>query len=299
MPLQVVGLLAFAGLLHSVGNLFAKRGEDAQAYLWLVLAVVAVGGAVPLLVFGAISGMHGMSLPPIAWALVALSGALEALYYTLLGRAYQVGDFSLVYPLARGSAPLFATLIALLFLHEDPSWSGAVGILLIVCGIYVLHVPAFDRKGLLAPLVAVSGSMRGGISLLALVIGLVIASYSVVDKEGVGFVSPVLYLYLILVVPTILLAPRMLAKRRAAVRREWTRRWPRIVTTAVCFLGAYLLVLFALQTTQVGYVSSVREVSVVFAAVLGSLALREPFAEKKILGSLLIFAGILAIGLAA
>lgn len=295
MPLQVVGLLALAGLVHSVGNLLAKRGEDAQAYLWLVLAVVAVGGLVPFLVLGAIGGLFGAPPPLVAWALVALSGALEALYYTLLGRAYQAGDFSLVYPLARGSAPLFATLIALVFLHERPSWAGAAGILLIVCGIYVLHVPAFDRKGLLAPLAA----LRGGISRLALVIGLVIASYSVVDKVGVGYVSPVLYLYLILVVPALLLAPRMLVARRAAVGREWTRRWPRIVTTAICFVGAYLLVLFALQTTQVGYVASVREVSVVFAAVLGSLVLRESFAEKKILGSLLIFAGILAIGLSA
>ncbi len=292
MPLQVVGLLAFAGLLHSFGNLLAKRGEDAQAFLWLALVAVAIVGLIPCVVFYT---RFSAPLPAVGWALVALSGALEALYYFLLGRAYQAGDFSLVYPLARGSAPLFATLIALAFLGERPSWAGAAGILLIVGGIYVLHVPAFDRKGLVAPLAA----MRRGISLLALLIGLVIASYSVVDKRGVSYTSPLGYLDLILTVSAILLAPYMLVARREAVRREWAKRRWRIVTTAICFVAAYLLVLVALQTTQVGYVASVREVSVVFAVLLGTVALREPFAEKKLLGSLLIFAGILSIALSA
>jgi drug/metabolite transporter (DMT)-like permease len=297
MPLAVIGLLAFAGLLHSLGNLLAKRGEDTQAFLWLVLAVAAIVGLVPFLIFSII---FAAPLPAAGWALVALSGALEALYYFLLGRAYQVGDFSLVYPLARGSAPLFATLIAAALStlnHQEgrPSWAGAAGILLIVCGVYVLHVPAFDRKGLIAPLAA----MRGGISRLALLIGLIIASYTVVDSVGVNYISPLPYLYLILAVAGLLLAPYMLLARGAAVRREWGKHSLRIIATAVFFLAAYLLVLFALRTTQVGYVSSVREVSVVFAALLGSVVLREPFAEKKTMGSLLIFAGILCIGLVA
>jgi len=292
MPLGVIGLLVCAGLLHSLGNLLAKRGEDTLAFLWLVLATVAAVGLIPTLIFVTISSSP---LPAVGWALVALSGALEALYYFLLGRAYQSGDFSLVYPLARGSSPLFATLIALGLRGERPSWVGAAGILLIVCGIYVLHVPAFDRKGLAAPLVA----LRGGISRLALLIGLVIASYSVVDKVGVSYTNPLLYLYLILAVASLLLAPYMLVARQAQVRSEWSRHELRIVMTAVFFVAAYLLVLFALRTTQVGYVASVREVSVVFAAALGSVLLREPFAEKKILGSLLIFAGILSIALSA
>jgi drug/metabolite transporter (DMT)-like permease len=120
-----------------------------------------------------------------------------------------------------------------------------------------------------------------------------------VDKQGVTYTSPVLYLYLILAVACALLAPYMLVARRQALRGEWRANGARIVVTAVFFVAAYLLVLVALRTTPVGYVSSVREVSVVFAALLGSVVLREPFAEKKTLGSLLIFAGIVCIGLSA
>jgi drug/metabolite transporter (DMT)-like permease len=296
MPLDVIGLLVFAGLLHSVGNLLAKRGADAQAYLWLVLLVVALVGLVPSLIYLTI--FAATPLPAVGWALVALSGALEALYYFVLGRAYQAGDFSLVYPLARGSAPIFATLIALAVLRELPSWGGVAGILLIVCGVYLLHIPAVDRKGLVAPLAALRGA-SGAVSRLALLVGLVIGGYSTVDKRGVTYTSPVLYLYLILAVACALLAPYMLVARRRAVGGEWRANGRRIVLTAVFFVAAYLLVLVALRTTQVGYVSSVREVSVVFAALLGSVVLREPFAEKKTLGSLLIFAGIVCIGLTA
>jgi drug/metabolite transporter (DMT)-like permease len=287
VPIQVIGLLIFAGLLHSVGNLLSKRGRDAQAFLWLVLAAVALGGLVPFLLLYA-------PLPAIGWAYVVFSGALEALYYLLLGRAYQIGDFSLVYPLARGSAPLFATLLALVFYQERLAWVGVAGILLIVGGIYALHIPAFNRKGLLVPL----RLLRRGVSRLALLIGLVIGSYTVVDQRGVTYTSPLLYIYLIFVVSSALLAPYMLWTRAPALGQELRLNAIRIIITAVFFLAAYLLVLFALRATQVGYVASVREVSVVFAALLGTLVLREPFGEKKILGSLLIFAGIVCIGLA-
>lgn len=289
MPLGAIALLGCAGLLHGIGNLLSKRGGDKQAFLWLVLAAVALAGLLPFTAYVLLAAP-----PPVAvWPYILLSGALEALYYLLLGRAYQDGDFSLVYPLARGSAPLFATLLALAVFGDHPTWAGAVGIALIIGGIYVLHVPSFDRKGLVAPLAA----LRRGVSRLALLLGLVIAAYSVVDKRGVSYADPLVYLYLILIVPSLLLAPYMLLGRRRAVLAEVRANGWSVLATAVFFVAAYLLVLFALRTTQVGYVSSVREVSIVFAAILGTFVLREPFGEKKILGSLLIFAGILCIAL--
>jgi drug/metabolite transporter (DMT)-like permease len=286
VPLSAIGLLVFAGLLHSLGNQLSKRGRDNAAFLWLVLVCVAVVGLVPFALFST-------PIPLVGWGIVLLSGVLEALYYLLLGRAYQAGDFSLVYPLARGSAPLFATLLAIIAKREFPTWGGLAGILLIVCGIYTLHITAFDRKGLTAPLLA----LRGGLSRLALLLGLIIASYTVVDSFGVRYADPLTYLYLILAVPAVLLAPYMLLSRRRVVLAEARRSFAAVPATAGLFVGAYLLVLLALRTAAVAYVSSVREISVVFAAALGTLVLREAFGEKKILGSLLIFAGIVCIGL--
>ena len=107
-------------------------------------------------------------------------------------------------------------------------------------------------------------------SQLALLVGVTIATYSVVDKVGVSLVNPLLYLYLIFFVSALLLSPYMLTVKRRSLRREWqSRKWS-IVAVAVMFAVSYLLVLVTLTTTKVGYVASVREVSVVFAALLGA-----------------------------
>lgn len=287
MQVPIVLLLALAGLLHSIWNLLAKKGLDAQAFLWLALVAAMAIFAVPFAV------LH-VPIPLVGWLCIAASGALEAGYYLLLGGAYQTGDLSLVYPLSRGSAPLFVLLIALAFLGERVTAVGVAGILLTVAGVYVLHVKAIDRQGLLAPLVA----LRSRVSRLALLTGAVIAGYSVVDKFGVRYVPPEIYLYLIFGASAVYMAPYMLTRRWSAVRKEWQINRAAVVVTAVLFVVSYLLVLFALQGAQVSYVSAVRGIGVVFAAVLGTALLREPFARMKLWGSLLIFAGIACIQLA-
>src|SRR5205814_6487485 len=122
--------------------------------------------------------------------------SLEAVYFILLSRAYQQGDLSLVYPLARGSAPLFVTLFAFAFLGERAMAGGIAGILLVVLGIYVLHLKMLDLPGLYGPLL----TLRDRTSQLALLVGLIVASYSVIDKVGVSYVNPLVYICFILLV---------------------------------------------------------------------------------------------------
>jgi drug/metabolite transporter (DMT)-like permease len=289
MPLQTIALLVLAAIGHSVWNLLSKRSLDKQVFLWLAL-VAATG------IFCVPFGVLYAPIPLIGLGIALISGLVEAGYFLLLGSAYQRGDLSLVYPLARGSAPLVVTLFALIFLHERPSAEGIAGILLIVAGIYALHLRSLDRSGLLAPFASLR---RDRASQLALLVGVVIAVYSVIDKVGVSYVNPLLYIYLIFVVSCAALAPYMLLARRAAIVREWRKNWVTILAAAMMFVGSYLLVLIALTTTQVAYVSSVRELSVVFGALLGTLVLREAFGATKVFGAFLIFAGIVAIGIAA
>ena len=131
MELQAILLLALAALIHSTWNLLSKQSLDKQAFLWLALVTSIVLFAVPFFLLYT-------PIPSAGWFYIAISGGLEAVYYLLLGSAYQRGDLSLVYPLARGSAPLFATLFAALFLGELILPGGVVGIVLIVLGIYTL-----------------------------------------------------------------------------------------------------------------------------------------------------------------
>jgi len=282
-----LALIVLSAILSCSWNFLSKRSLDKQAFLWLALSVTAVIFLVPFCLLYT-------PLPTTGWLIALLSGGIEALYYMLLGAAYQHGDLSLVYPVARGLSPLVIACSAPLLLGERISRLGTAGVVAIVAGIYTLHLRSMRQTDLLAPLQA----MRERQSRLALLIGVIIASYSMVDKVGVRFVSPPLYAYLIFTVPAIILAPYMLSRRRAAVIAEWRANKRTVLLVPFLTAGAYTIVLFAMSTTQVSYVSSVREMAIVFAAVAGTVFLKEPFGKMKMAGSLLIFAGVLMIGLA-
>lgn len=287
MNISILGLLLLSALLHASWNLLAKRSLDKQAFLWLASLVSLSAFLVPFLLLS-------RPVPPGGWPFIVLSGVLEAVYFMLLGSAYQRGDLSLVYPLARGSAPLFVLLFAALFLGEQVRWTGLLGIGLVVAGIYTLHLKVLNLRGLLGPFL----SLKDRPSQIALLTGLTIGTYSVVDKVGVGYAGPVAYLFLTFLVSAIVLLPYMALVKTQAVRREWRDNKRSILAVGAMSLCGFLMVLFALTVSQVSYVAPVREISVVFGALLGALVLREPFARVKLVGSVLIFGGIVLISLA-
>src|SRR5437016_13751829 len=123
-------LLLVAAFLHAAANALLKQARDKLAYTWWMLGTSSVLG-VPLL-------LTGLPKDAISWALVIVSGLLEAVYFAALSRAYSLGDLSQVYPLARGSAPLFIVAWAALFLDERPSAPGLCGVLTVVLGLYLI-----------------------------------------------------------------------------------------------------------------------------------------------------------------
>jgi drug/metabolite transporter (DMT)-like permease len=288
MPVQTIALLVVAGGIHSLWNLLSKRAMDAQVFLWLAVVAAAVIFAVPILIWW-------QPVPLIGLAIALASGLVESVYYLLLGRAYRYGDLSLVYPVARGSAPLFVLLFAIVLLHERITTAGLIGIGLIVVGIYTLHLRSLAPRAMLEPLLAIPARPA---SRLALFTGVAIAVYSAIDKVGVAYVSPFVYDYLIFVISAAALLPYMLLARGASVWREWRQNWASIGAAGIMLLSGYLLVLFALQGASVSYVASIRSISVVFGALLGTVVLRESFGKMKVIGAALIFAGIVSIGLA-
>ena len=286
-PLAITGLL-FAAALHAIWNLLAKRSRDNQMFLISAAASAAV-------LLAPVALLRGKSVPADAWLFIIASGTLEALYYMLLGKAYQGGDLSLVYPISRGSSPLFVALFATVFQGEHIAPIGAFGILLTVIGIYTVHLKSFARSELLEPFRAIATSHT---SQLALLTGVTIAAYSVVDKAGVAKVDQGVYLCLVLTISTAWLAPYVLVQKRAALATEWRLNWKTIMLVGAIIGGGYLLILFILANNKVSYATSVRTASVVFGAALGAIVLKEPLGEKKILGACIIFAGIICIGLA-
>jgi drug/metabolite transporter (DMT)-like permease len=288
MTLLSLALLVFAAGLHALSNALIKSSRDKLAFTWWMLTANAIIG-LPLIFF--------VGQPqPIGWLIILVSGLIEAVYFITLTRAYALGDLSQVYPLARGSAPLFVLLWALVFLGERPTPIGVGGILIVVLGLYLVNLPSLsDWK---RPLLG----FRSPAARWALVTGLLISIYSSIDKVGMRYVDPLPYLYLFLVVTWLALSAQWLnPDRRAALRAEWRADKRKLVwrAAAVALLGggAYALVLAALRLSPVSYVSPVRELSVVVGAWLGVRFMGEAGGRLRIFAALLVALGIGVIAL--
>jgi uncharacterized membrane protein len=230
---------------------------------------------------------------PAGWACIVATGILHALYFWFMGGAYERGDLSLVYPLSRGSGPLFVPILAIIFLQEQLSFAGIVGISLVILGIYSIHLKSFSVVSFLEPFRA----LRGSASVWALCTGGTIAGYSLVDKVGVGLVYPPVYIYLMFVISLLLLSPYVLVTQRDALKLEWLVNKGPVLIDGFLVLFTYLMILFAFRLSKVSYVVAAREVSIVFSAFLGIVWLKEKHASQKIAGAALIALGVVFIGL--
>jgi drug/metabolite transporter (DMT)-like permease len=287
MSASAIFALVLAAFGHSLWNLLTKRSYD--KHVFVVLAVVV--GVVLLAPF---AWLRAHPIDAVGWGIVFASGMAQLVYYLLLGGAYARGDMSLVYPLSRGSSPLFVVLIAAIWQGERPSLLGAFGIALIVGGVYLVPLASLARRDLFAPL----ASLRSRASQLALLTGVVIATYSAIDKIGVQHVDPVYYYFLVLVVSIVGLLPYLWLRRRAETKIELRAHWRSILVVGATIVAGYLVILFVLQTSPVAYATSIRGISVVFGSLMGILVLKEKFTVPKLVGAVLMFCGVVCIGLA-
>src|SRR2546426_630130 len=233
-------------MLHAVWNALAKRARDQLVFLWSSVSLATV----VLLPVGLLA-LPGERIPAAAVPFVVATIAIHAVYFYALGRAYRHGDFSRVYPIARGLGVALVPMVALMVFGERLSPLGTAGIALVVAGVAGLHLTAPWRGGARPP-------ASGAGTAWALLTGLLIASYSIVDKAGVARLHPLPYIGLMGLGMSALLVPVVLHDR-AALAREWRENWQTIVVASAMNLTSYLLVLFAFRLSQVGYVVAARE----------------------------------------
>lgn len=286
-----LALVLAAAVLHATWNFLLKRAKDKPSFV-LLFGLASVVMYFPAFVF-----MVGRQpIPREAWLAIGASGVIHTFYFAGLVRGYSVGDLSLVYPLARGTGPLLVPVWAALFLGEHPTATGLAGILAVVGGVYVLHLRELSWRGLLAPLL----SIRTSATRAALFTGVLISVYSTVDKIGVTYAEPFVYMYLFSVLYGLLYTPFVLTTSGwAAVRAEWRMNARSILIVGFLVVFTYTMVLFAMTMSHVGYVAAAREFGVVIGAAMGTVLLRESYGRAKIGGSILIAIGIALIALAA
>lgn len=278
-----------AAFLHAGWNYLAKKSRKKLVFIWWFL-LVAMALYLPMFVYF----FPDNPIPPRGWACIATTGGLHFLYFWFLGGAYERGDLSLVYPVSRGFGPLLVPILAVIFLQEQLSLAGTVGIGLIIAGIYIIHLHSFSLRSMAEPFLAI----REGATVWALCTGGTIALYSLVDKVGVQAVPPPVYIYLMVAITWVLLTPVVFKTHPGQILVEWRENKSTITLVGLLVLGAYLTVLFALQIAKVSYVSAVREVSIVFSVLYGIFRLGEQHGIQKILGAVLIAFGVVCIGLA-
>ena len=290
MTVLALALVLCAALLHAIWNLLYKRARDKPSFAWLFgVAAVVMYFPVFLLLVGR------QPIPDEGWYLVLASGTIHSFYFAFLGRGYASGDLSLVYPLSRGIAPLLVPLWAAPFLGERVSALGLAGILTVVFGVYVLHLRELSWRGLLAPVRA----LKAPASRMALVTGLLISFYTVVDGRAVRYVEPMVYMYLFMACYSLFYGPYVLRiSGRAKVEAEWRANALPILGVGFLVVFTYVMVLFAMTMSQVAYVAASREMSVVFGAAMGTILLKESYGRAKVGGSVLIASGVALIGLA-
>jgi uncharacterized membrane protein len=285
MALVIVLTSAF---LHAGWNYLLKKSDRKIVFIWWFLLISVI------LYFPAFAYYFPkVSIPAQGWFCIVATGLIHAVYFGFMGGAYQRGDLSLVYPLARGSGPLFVPILAVILLGEEIALLGGLGILFIISGIYCVHLRSFSGSAFLEPFAA----LRGGASLWALFTGLAIAAYTLVDKVGVGLVYPPVYIYLLLLITWLLITPWVLIRERGGVKSEWQRHKGSIAVVGFLSGFTYLMILFALTMSKVSYVAAVREVSIVLSAYFGIVYLGEKQGRQKLLGAVLITLGVIAIGL--
>jgi drug/metabolite transporter (DMT)-like permease len=283
MPLTALGLLLLAASLHAMWNLLVKNARQKQVFTWWALVVGSICFA-PLLILT-------RAFPLQVWPLVICSALVEAVYYITLTRAYEHGDFSLVYPMARGAAPAFLVLWAILFLGERPRLAGFAGLALLVLGLIIVGGKTWWSLRKTAKL-STSGLV------LALSVAFCISIYSVIDGAAVRMVSPLPYTVLVLSLANAFFTPLVLLRYgRRAVVSEWRTNWLRIIIVGILSFASYMLVLVSYTLAPVSYAGAVREVSIVFAAFMGWRWLREDLGLLRILGASVIFVGIIIIAI--
>ena len=274
MPLSALLLVLAAAFIHALWNMLLARARDSESATAVVLVVA-------LVVYAPVAAVLWRADASV-WPYVLASGTLHLVYFALLAAAaYHRSELSVVYPLARGTAPVLVLLVGVVALGASRSATQAAGVC--VVGVGVLLVRGIRRPA--------AGSGVG----FGLAIAVVIAAYTLNDNSGVEHANPIVYLELSMILPAIAYTAAMgRLKGLPALRAELNVS---AVLAGLATFGAYGLVLEALARAPAAPVAAARETSVVIAAVLARAFLKEPVTAARFAGAAVVAGGVALVSL--
>ena len=267
-----------AGFLHALWNAMLKSAAGEPL---LDTALIVAGSSVVALAL-----LPFVAFPDrAAWPFMALSAAIHFAYYVTLAGAYRRGDLSFAYPLMRGVAPLIVTLLGVVFLGERPTATMLAGIALISLGILVIAWYAGGRHTPAAAKWALGNA-------------LIIAVYTLVDGAGArASGSAASYVVWLIFLEGLPYLAWIRATRGRPAFAYIASRWRRGIAGGAASLAAYGIALWAMTRAPVAVVAALREVSVLFAAGIGAIVLKEGFGWRRMAGAAAVVAGVAALRL--
>ena len=288
MDLFIFSLVALSASLHVLWNAFVKQSVDKMAFTYL--ASIAGAGIV-----GPIFMLSRMIQPgPLGWNVwgwAVLSGLFETLYFILLYQAYNKADISVVYPLSRGTAPVFTAIIGFWFVGDSITVLSGAAILVTIIGVisvsfsaYGIRMRRYSRIGIL-PAVATGG---------------MIASYHLVDRHVMGSLNHPNSLEYFCIVRLfiagfltiwIMLRPNCYT----IIIREWLTNKSGVIIASFGIVSGYYLIIFALQYGNVTYITASRNIGIVISMIVGALFFKESGSRFRLIGALLITLGVISL----
>ncbi len=280
-----IALVLLSALLHALWNYFNKGSSDRWAF-FLGQGVLMVVLYVPAFLWYSRSA----SIDAAGWSCLLASAATHAAYAVYLLKAYDAGDLSVAYPLSR-TAPLLVAAWDMVMVRGQLTAGGVAGAVLAGLGALTLQLPAVRSRGGRAVL-------ADRVTRYALLTALMIAAFTIIDKQGVQHVHPFIYLYLTAVGEFSLVAIRLGRPALRRVATELRGNGRAVLFTAIVAPFSYLLILWVLTTAPASYVLGLRQTSIVFGVLLGHLLLGEGETRYRLAGAAIIAMGGFLIALA-
>jgi drug/metabolite transporter (DMT)-like permease len=273
MTLSVFLAVLLAALLHAGWNAIVKTGLSKQTSMFLL----SVGHA-------AIGGVVALTQPfpaPEAWPWLFASGLIHMAYQLFLAYAYEQGDLSRVYPIARGAAPMIVLLVSLAFLADPLQHWDFIGILVLGAGIALMARGVFS-----------SGESR---RMLPFAFGAACATAGYTLADGLGArVSgqPFAYVGWLMILSAVFFTPAVIALKGTAVLKADRKGWTLGMIAAAASFAAYAIAVWAMTKAPIALVGALRETSILFAVLIGWLFIKDRMDRTKIMAACLIVAGV-------
>jgi uncharacterized membrane protein len=285
----VILMVLLSAVMHALRSFFNKRALDKHAFIWWY-EIFGLLFFTPVFLFTLFRESFSFSI-----TYILLSGIVHFVYWVLFSKALEKGDLSLIYPIMR-SSPALVLIFSITVLQENVSPLGVTGILLVIIGVYTINMTKFGLLELSRPFHSLLRDRATQFALLTLVS---VAFYSLIDKLAVSRMNPISFAYIYPWISLGLLTVYIFkTKAKGILKREWQAHKNSILACGVLSIFGYFLILLAFTLERMSYIVGLRQLSIVFAVLLGGHFLKEKNRMIRIVSSIIVFVGCYFITLA-